>query len=244
MAIANKVATMALCHSIARSTCRAGDVVVVVSAKNAKRSDGISSKERLVLAVLLVSQTFAPFVYHSIACPIWNRSPGVPPWTRAMRPDRVYRATLLNRSAWELRHSKKTLRRVDNGKNRTLTDVEQEEEDAWRVSYRTDEDDPIVVQYVIRSRQRYHAAGAIPEGVRKRDFRGRVLAGRTYASFPGDGNAAGAVRSLHDCTSRKGMRRCIKRGSGGCHSWMPFLGTLFARKCFIHARHPWTSSFF
>ena len=178
------IATMVLCHSLARICARPGDVIVVISAVNTRRSYGIGSTDRLVLSVLLVSQTYAPYIYYSLGAPAWVRG----------RADRVYRAVLAGRTAAQQRNTGTTFSGLDNGTVLPVRSVDVRD-GGWRVAHgRKRNADPILVQYTLRAHPRFHGADVITDEERTRDFRGRVLMGRQFANFPGDANVRGATR--------------------------------------------------
>ena len=110
------------------------------------------------------------------------------------RPDRVYRAVLAGRTAAEQRNTGATFSGLDNG---TVLPVRSlaVRDGGWRVAHgRKRNADPILVQYTLRAHPRFHGADVITDVERRRDFRGRVLAGRQFASFQGDANVRSALR--------------------------------------------------
>ena len=80
-------ATFALCGKAIRGCARPGDVIVVVSpTASHKRTRNISTTQRLIV----VEGSLEPWVYHSLAAPVWARD----------RSDRIYTCRLASGGGW------------------------------------------------------------------------------------------------------------------------------------------------
>ena len=173
----NGLATVALCHSVVRSCARVGDVVFFVSAARPNRRLGIFADQRLLLGILVVTATLAPWVYFSLGAPQWAYG----------RIDRPYTCRFRRPSARQARDVGAFMLAEDEGQRARIAHRARANRSSWRVRYANGPD----VIYGARPRTRIHGHGIVPRNVRQRDWRARVLASRVYVVFPADDGVVG-----------------------------------------------------
>ena len=158
-------ATIALCHALARKCARPGDVIFIVSSVRSQPHYGVSLRRhgaRLLLGVLVVRGKFDPWVYHGAAAPDWAID----------RVDRSYTARLLERTAAEQRDNARVLRDLGGDKCRAVR-VRQRGAFRYEVKYKRRDHTTFVVEYVVRSRVRWHGRRTlhpVSVGARARDL--------------------------------------------------------------------------
>ena len=163
-----------------KQTARPGDVVFFAATGPVKKNGlRIPCAKPLLLAVGVVEETMLPSTYHGNDCPDWAVG----------RRDRIYMAEVMGSALRDKTEHLGRLERASNGKNPRIAAVKNVGSPAhtFRVRMKCKN----VVQYVLRSRARFHKPG-FPAAQRKRDFTGRVLAFKSFAAFPGDSSDSGA----------------------------------------------------
>lgn len=176
------ILTVALCHSLVRQTARPGDVVVLcASGPNRAYGLNIPRQRCLITHIMVVESTMSHARYYGRIAPRWA----------AGRADRIYSMSVngveTQRSRLCRNGQTHALRQLEDGSSNTVLrtcHATGRPPHTWSGMLRNG----VQVTFALRCAHdvRFHRAGEIDHATRLRDFRGRILVGRSYKQVPGD----------------------------------------------------------